>query len=96
VAQAGCSAGAPAGLERTPPPTRPRLAGCSDWSTAALATSRAAGFIDTTGRRLFRRQLDAGEHARFLAKSQAWASAIDFCGATQLTLSAMLQSPQFL
>jgi hypothetical protein len=72
------------------------LVGCADWSTPALATACAAAFVDATGRRLFRRPLDAGEHARFLASFEAWASAIDFPGAAQLTLGAMLQSPQFL
>jgi len=72
------------------------LVGCADWSTPALANVCAAAFVDATGRRLFRRPLDAGEHARFLANFQSWATAIDFSGAAQLTLAAMLQSPQFL
>jgi hypothetical protein len=52
--------------------------------------------VEQTGGRLFRRPLDAGEHDRFLARFSAWQSAVDFEGAVRLTLSAMLQSPQFL
>ncbi len=72
------------------------LVGCSDWSTAPLATSCAAQFVDQMGGRLFRRPLDAGEHERFVTRFQAWQAAVDFPGAVELTLSAMLQSPQFL
>jgi hypothetical protein len=72
------------------------LVGCADWSTPALAAACASTFVDTLGRRLFRRPLDDGEHARFVSDLQSWASAVDFPGAAQLTLSAMLQSPQFL
>ena len=70
--------------------------GCTDWSTPALATSCATQFVDEMGGRLFRRPLDDGEHERFLTRFQGWATAVDFAGAVQLTLSAMLQSPQFL
>src|SRR5581483_11508676 len=48
------------------------------------------------GLRIFRRPLTATESARWLAQMQSWESAIDFAGAAELTLSAMLQSPQFL
>ena len=72
------------------------LSGCADWSTPTLATSCSAQFIDHTGRRIFRRPLDDGERERFTTKFTAWQSAVDFQGAVRLTLSAMLQSPQFL
>jgi hypothetical protein len=77
-------------------PSVTALVGCSDWSTAALATSCATQFLGQMGGRIFRRPLDADEQARFLTRFQAWAAAVDFPGAVQLTLSAMLQSPQFL
>jgi hypothetical protein len=77
-------------------PSVAALVGCADWSTPALATSCASQFVSQMGGRLFRRPLDAGEQGRFLASFQAWAAAVDFPGAVQLTLSAMLQSPQFL
>src|SRR6185312_6700699 len=70
--------------------------GCQDWSTAALATSCATAFVNLTGGRLFRRPVADDERSRFLAHFAAWQSAVDFAGAVQLTLSAMLQSPQFL
>jgi hypothetical protein len=72
------------------------LSGCADWSTSALASACAAAFISQEGRRLFRRPLADDEAARFLARFQQWQAAVDFPGAVQLTLSAMLQSPQFL
>jgi hypothetical protein len=72
------------------------LTGCSDWSTADLANACAAAFVSQEGRRLFRRPLTEDETARFLARFQQWQMAVDFPGAVQLTLSAMLQSPQFL
>jgi hypothetical protein len=72
------------------------LVGCTDWSTPALATSCATGFIGQWGGRLFRRPLTSDEVARYLARFQAWQAAVDVPGAALLTLSAMLQSPQFL
>jgi hypothetical protein len=77
-------------------PSVSALVGCGDWSMPALAASCAAAFIDATGRRLFRRPLAGDEHARFLADFQSWAAAVDFPAAAELTLSVMLQSPQFL
>ena len=53
-------------------------------------------FITTMGRRIFRRPLAADELARFQTKFAAWQAAVDYGAAAQLTLSAMLQSPQFL
>ena len=69
---------------------------CADWSTPSQSTACAAQFIDHTGLRIFRRPLDDGERDRFATKFAAWQSAVDFQGAVRLTLSAMLQSPQFL
>ncbi len=72
------------------------LTGCADWSTSDLATACATQFIAQVGRRLFRRPPTGDESQRFLSHFQAWQTAVDFPGAVQLTLSAMLQSPQFL
>jgi hypothetical protein len=72
------------------------LVGCSDWSTPTLATSCARQLLATTGTRIFRRPLSDDERSRFLLRFQGWQAAVDFEGAVELTLSTMLQSPQFL
>ncbi len=77
-------------------PSLSAVVGCDDWSTPALATSCATTFVQQVGRRLFRRPLDDAESARLLLRFQGWQAAVDFAGAVELTLSAMLQSPQFL
>ncbi len=72
------------------------VVGCADWSTPTLATSCTNQLLSTTGMRIFRRPLTDDERGRFLLRFQAWQAAVDFEGAVELTLSAMLQSPQFL
>lgn len=72
------------------------LVGCAEWSTPSLANACATSFIDATGTRVFRRPLDQAEKERFGRSFQAWKAAIDFEGAVRLTLSTMLQAPQFL
>lgn len=72
------------------------LTGCSPGTIALGAELCATQFITQTGRRIFRRPLSESERGRYAQQFQAWASAVDFDGAVQLTLSAMLQSPQFL
>lgn len=72
------------------------LVGCNDWSKPSLAASCAAKFIATTGARIFRRPLSAAERDRFAIHFRDWQATIDFEAAVRLTLSAMLQSPQFL
>src|SRR5258706_12865867 len=72
------------------------LAGCADWSTAELARSCRTQFIDRVGNRLFRRPLAEAERDRFLTHFEEWEAAVDFEGAVRLTLSAMLQAPQFV
>lgn len=71
------------------------LVGC-DYSSPALAHACAESFVASTGRRLFRRPLGDEERDRVLVRFQRWANALDFEAAVQLTLSALLQSPQFL
>ena len=72
------------------------LVGCADWSTPELATVCAKQLVEETGSRIFRRPLADAERDRLLLRFEAWQSAVDFEGAVQLTLSTMLQSPQFL
>jgi hypothetical protein len=72
------------------------LTGCTDWSTADLAASCATLFISNVGLRIFRRPLTTDETQRHLTRFQSWQASVDFPGAVQLTLSAMLQSPQFI
>lgn len=71
------------------------LAGC-DWDSPSKVTECANHFVETTGRRLFRRPLLPAERDRFVAKLHGWRATIDFEAAVRLTLGAMLQSPQFL
>jgi hypothetical protein len=72
------------------------LVGCPDWSSSLGAALCAVQFVMQAGRRIFRRPLSVAERNRYLLQFQTWESAVDFEGAVQLTLSAMLQSPQFL
>ena len=72
------------------------VTGCADYGTPALASACGRAFIETQGARVFRRPLSSDETARFVTRFQSWQSAVDFAGAVQLTLSAMLQSPQFV
>ncbi len=74
----------------------PALLGCRDWSTPALADACARTFVEKVGSRVFRRPLTNDERDRFTARFHGWQVAVDFEGATELTLSAMLQSPQFI
>ena len=53
-------------------------------------------FIESFGRRAFRRPLNAEEVDRWARYFDEQRAAIDFDGAVQLTVAAMLQSPQFL
>ncbi len=71
------------------------LVGCA-WSTPALASACATQFITQMGRRVYRRPLSADEVSRLQLKFTAWQSAVDFEAAVQLTLSTMLQAPQFI
>jgi hypothetical protein len=73
-------------------PTLGALSGCSD----PAGQHCEAQVVAAAGRRIFRRPLSTAESTRWLAQFQAWEMAVDFAGAAQLTLSAMLQSPQFL
>lgn len=72
------------------------LVGCTDWSMPTRAAACSAKFIDAMGSRLFRRPLAADERERFQLHFQQWQASIDFEAAVSLTLSAMLQAPQFL
>ena len=85
-----------AAASTTTPADVATLAGCSDWSTPDLANACATQFITQVARRLYRRPITDAERDRLLLRFHAWQIAIDFEAAARLTLSAMLQSPQFL
>jgi hypothetical protein len=81
-------------LTRNPEDVR-ALTGC-DWTEPGTSNTCAARFVATQGRRIFRRPLSDAEQERLTARFQAWRDAIDFEAAARLTLSAMLQAPQFI
>ncbi|HTJ80931.1 MAG TPA: DUF1592 domain-containing protein [Polyangiaceae bacterium] len=56
----------------------------------------AKAFIETFGRRIFRRPLDAGERSSLFGIFEEKAGRSDYAGGIQLVLEVMLQSPQFL
>lgn len=72
------------------------LVGCDGWATDDSARACARTFLATTGRRVYRRPLEPAEADRLLARFEAWRTSIDFEAAVRLTLSIMLQAPQFL
>ena len=72
------------------------VTGCEGWATPTQAAACSSDFIQRTGARLFRRPLSTEEEAHFTQRFTSWATAVDFPAAVQLTLSAMLQAPQFL
>ncbi len=77
-------------------PTVQAVLGCTDWSTTAKATACVTGMLQKEGARIFRRPMTAGETGRYLTSFQGWQAQTDFLGAVQLTLTALLQSPQFI
>ena len=77
-------------------PTAQAVLGCTDWSTAAKATACVTGMLQKEGARIFRRPMTAAETGRYLTSFQGWQAQTDFLGAVQLTLTALLQSPQFI
>jgi len=72
------------------------VVGCTDWSTADKATACATGMLQKVGARIFRRPMTPAESARYLSSFLGWQAKSDFFGAVDLTLSALLQSPQFI
>ncbi len=72
------------------------LTGCADHSTPTLAASCSSAFIRQFGLRVYRRPLTTEEHDHLAQRFTSWTTALDFQGAVQLTVSTMLQSPQFL
>ena len=71
------------------------VVGC-EWATPSQTNDCTTRFLDQTGSRIFRRPLDAAERDRFTMSFRSWQGAIDFEAAVRLTISTMLQSPQFL
>ena len=72
-------------------PARDRVLPCS---TADVECGRQ--FVESFGKRAFRRPLTDGELDRWAVFFEAQRSSIDFDAAVQLTIAAMLQAPQFL
>lgn len=73
------------------PTARARVIPCS---TSDQACGRQ--FVEEFGRRVFRRPLRTDESARWGAYFETQRNEIDFDGAVQLTVTAMLQTPLFL
>ncbi len=73
-----------------------RLTGCSEWSTPTLAASCSSAAIRRFGARIYRRPLSTEEHDSLAQRFTRWTTELDFQGAMQLTVSTMLQAPQFL
>jgi hypothetical protein len=71
------------------------LVGC-DFTAAAEREACAAHFIETTGRRLFRRPLAGDERDRYVQRFVRYMNAVDFAAGVRLTLGSMLQAPAFL
>jgi hypothetical protein len=69
---------------------------CARWATAEEEHTCLAGFLTTTGRRLFRRPLTADEETRVTQRFAQARAQVDFAGAMQLVLESLLQAPQFL
>lgn len=73
-----------------------RLMSCTTWTTGEDEQRCLNSFLNGTARRLFRRPLKSDEVERFVALFATLRAGVDFEGASQLLLEAMLQSPQFL
>lgn len=71
------------------------LVGC-DWDTPSHADSCMMHFLESTGRRVFRRPLSGAERDRFALKFQGWKATVDFEAAVRLTLASWLQAPAFV
>ncbi|MBL8680344.1 MAG: DUF1592 domain-containing protein [Myxococcales bacterium] len=72
------------------------ITGCDDWSTPQRADACARSFIARVGERVFRRPLDDAEASRWALRFHAWETSVDFEAAVRLTLTALLQAPQFI
>ncbi len=73
-----------------------QLLGCQTWTSSGQQDACFAGFLAGTGRSLFRRPLSSDEVDRFTVRFTQWRQQLDFAGAVQLVVEAMLQSPQFV
>ncbi|MFM2417579.1 MAG: hypothetical protein RL385_2302 [Pseudomonadota bacterium] len=71
------------------------LVGC-EFATPGPHDACALSFIESMGRRVFRRGVSAAERERLFQTFQRAALAVDFEAAVQLVLEVLLQSPQFL
>ncbi|MBX3247374.1 MAG: DUF1592 domain-containing protein [Myxococcales bacterium] len=78
-------------LVATDPTTRAALVPCGEAEAGC-----ARRFVESFGRRALRRPLTSEEVGRYTTFFEAQRAEIDFDAAIQLTVSAFLQSPQFL
>ncbi len=69
---------------------------CPSWSTSDEQQQCLESFFDGTARLVYRRALSDDERDRFRSRFAVWQAAVDFEGAVQLLLEAMLQAPEFL
>jgi hypothetical protein len=72
------------------------LTHCVSWATPSQASDCSVQFVHDIGARIFRRPLTADEQERMLRRFSSWMMSLDFAAAVRLTVSSMLQSPQFL
>jgi hypothetical protein len=73
-----------------------RVLNCPSWATDDEQQRCVESFFDGTARLIFRRALSDAERERFTSRFAVWQAAIDFEGAVQFLLEAMLQAPEFL
>lgn len=79
------------GLVAEDPAVFARFASCTEADAGCART-----FVSELGRKAFRRPLTAAETDRYEAFFEARRAEIDWAAAVQLTVTAFLQSPQFL
>jgi Protein of unknown function (DUF1592)/Protein of unknown function (DUF1588)/Protein of unknown function (DUF1587)/Protein of unknown function (DUF1595)/Protein of unknown function (DUF1585) len=73
-----------------------QLLGCDAWTTPEQQSECLERFLSGKARLLLRRPLDSPLLERYRAHVADWTAALDFPGAVQLLVEALLQSPQFL
>jgi hypothetical protein len=74
----------------------PQLVPCAAGAQGQAATACATEFIRQFGRRAFRRPLDPGEIADYLALFEAGRTGGDFASGIQLVVEGLLESPHYL
>jgi hypothetical protein len=75
--------------------TRAQILPCTSYDTAGQQSACAEQFLSSFGTRAFRRPLNDEERASYLAFIEDMTAQIDFEAAIELTVSALMQAPQF-